>query len=499
MSGESLKDYKIRVIDPISDSYCAAKWYNATIWLGHGQSTSCHHPPAHNISRTEIAENPSAIHNTQHKKLMRKLMLEGKRPNECEYCWKVEDNTSAISDRTYKTQIYKEEDITKTTQMPWDADVMLKTLEISFERTCNFACSYCNPAFSSTWVKDIRKNGPYLNIVSDGRGHFTDDSPWAAPAADNDEDNPYIQAFWKWWNSGLADNLEEIRITGGEPLMAPSVWKLFQWFKDNPDRGRNLRFAVNSNLVPKDALLNKLIDLSHNIPHLEIYTSNESVGSHSEYIRDGMDYSRWLSNMRRLVTEGNIKSLHMMMTINSLCLASITEFLDDMITFKQEHGAHYATVSLNILRFPSFQSVAILPEEIKHFYKVKLENWWNNVKSKDLKDKNGAAVINDWEAAHIERLIDYLDVVKTPHSNTAETPKLYNDFRRFYEQYDQRRGKNFRATFPKIFVDFIDSIEFVDAQGIRQYDPATTEAGYVSDEVKGHGWDTKTDQLGTNE
>ena len=45
--GETLEQYKQRMIDPISESYCAAKWYNATIWLGHGQTASCHHPPGH--------------------------------------------------------------------------------------------------------------------------------------------------------------------------------------------------------------------------------------------------------------------------------------------------------------------------------------------------------------------------------------------------------------------------------------------------------------------
>lgn len=495
---ESLKDYKIRVIDPISPTYCAAKWMNATIWLGHGQTTSCHHPPAHHIDINEIKDNPTAIHNTQHKKLMRKLMLEGKRPNECEYCWKVEDNTQAVSDRTYKTEIFNEDDIANTTRLPWDSDAELKTLEVSFERTCNFACSYCNPAFSTTWVRDIKKNGPYINIISDGRGHFMDTAPWAENAADNDADNPYIQAFWKWWNSGLADNLEEIRITGGEPLMANSVWKMFDWFKQNPDRGKNMRLAVNSNLNPKKEILNKLIELSHTIPHLEIYTSNESKGAHSEYIRDGMDYKQWLVNMRRLVTEGNVKSMHIMMTINSLCLASITEFMDDMINFKMTYGAHMATLSLNILRFPSFQSVAILPEEIKHFYKVKLEEWVKCEKFLATKDTNGALVLNESELEQIHRLIDYLDTVKTPHSNTADQPKLYNDFRSFYEQYDTRRGKDFRNTFPQLYVDFIDSIELIGGEAPRQTDPATTEAGYISDEVKAHGWDTKADALGKN-
>lgn len=487
-ANESLKDYKIRVIDPISPSFCAAKWSNATIWLGHGQSTSCHHPPAHKIDPVEVQTNPSAIHNTQHKKKMRKLMLEGQRPNECEYCWKVEDLApDTVSDRVYKTVIYDDEHVAELAQMPWDADAKLKTLEISFERTCNFACSYCNPAFSSTWVKDIRRNGPYLNIISDGRGHFTDTAPWAESPKD-EADNPYIQAFWKWWESDLADSLEEIRITGGEPLMAPSVWKLFKWFNDNPDRGRKMRFAINSNLVPRKEILDKLIELSHGIPHLEIYTSNESLGKHSEYIRDGMHYTQWRNNMARLVTEGNIKSIHMMMTINSLCLSSITGFMSDMIEFKRQYGEEHATMSLNILRFPSFQSCAILPVEIKDHYRHELEEW----------NKVNGQYLNDWEEAQVVRLIEYLDVVKTPHRNTSETPKLYNDFRTFYEQYDVRRGKNFRETFPKLFVDFIDSIELIPGEPIKPTDPATMESGYVSDEVA-HGWDTITDMLGKNE
>lgn len=490
-ANETLAQYKIRVIDAISPTYCAAKFLNATIWLGHGQSTSCHHPPAHRIDINEIATNPSAIHNTQHKKLMRKLMLEGKRPNECEYCWKVEAiGRDLISDRVYKTEIHSEEAIKQTTQMPWDADAELKTLEISFERTCNFACSYCNPAFSTTWVKDIKKTGPYQNLLSDARGHFVDTAPWAANAAEKDEDNPYITAFWKWWESSLSDNLEEIRITGGEPLMAASVWKLFDWFKENPAKADRLRYAINSNLNPKQALLDKLIEVSHHVPHLEIYTSCEARGAQAEYIRDGMDYNQWLINIDRLLTEGNIQSLHMMMTINSLCLASITEFMSDMLKIKEKHGHESCNMSLNILRFPSFQSCAILPVGMKHKYMSEIQQWLDANRSHPM--------LNEWEVAQIQRLIDYLDVVKTPHQNTSDTPKLYNDFRAFYEQYDARRGKNFRATFPKEFVDFIDSCELIGGDAPKVYDPATTAEGYVSDDVP-HGWDTANDTLGKND
>ena len=116
-SHETLVDYQKRVIDTKSKSFCAAKWLNATIWLGSGSTASCHHPPAHKIPLEEIAIDVSAIHNTKHKKLMRKMMLEGERPAECEYCWKIEDiGNDNVSDRVFKTIIYEDSDIQKISQ-----------------------------------------------------------------------------------------------------------------------------------------------------------------------------------------------------------------------------------------------------------------------------------------------------------------------------------------------------------------------------------------------
>ena len=98
--------YRKDILDTKSTSFCGAKWYNATTWLGSGTTASCHHPPAHKIPLHEISADPSAIHNTQHKKAMRKMMQRGERPRECEYCWKVEDmGTDAVSDRVYKSII----------------------------------------------------------------------------------------------------------------------------------------------------------------------------------------------------------------------------------------------------------------------------------------------------------------------------------------------------------------------------------------------------------
>ena len=60
------------------------------------------------------------------------------------------------------------------------------------------------------------------------------------------------------------------------------------------------------------------------------------------------------------------------------------------------------------------------------------------------------AYLHEHEINHVNRLINYLDHVTTPHSEAFDRPRLHNDFKKFYTQYDQRRGKDFVGTFPTL-------------------------------------------------
>jgi organic radical activating enzyme len=432
-------DFKHQVLDSKSASFCAAKWYNATIWLGSGQTTSCHHPPAHKIDAELIKTNPSAIHNTVEKKMDRLDMQLGSRPKGCEYCWKIEDmGRDAVSDRVYKSKIYPIEALDEAYNTDHREDVNLRTLEIAFDRTCQFACSYCNPAFSTTWVKDIRSNGAYERLVSDGRNHFTH-SHDSAQLYRFGETNPYVEAFFAWWETDLHKTLQELRITGGEPLMSGDTWKLIDWFKNNKGRSQT-KLAINSNLgvdVDIDRLLGSIEG-----QNVDIYTSMEATGIQAEYIRDGLDYTAWLVNVQKLLDSNDIRAVHCMATINALCLDSLPDLLNQLIQLKQVYGRERVNFTLNILRFPSFQSALILPDNLRTQYKDRLQLWLDNNQTDPL--------LHEHEINHMQRLIDYLDVVKTPHSDAFDMPKLHNDFKQFFSQYDQRRGKNFANTFPQL-------------------------------------------------
>jgi len=432
-------DFKHTVLDPLSASFCAAKWYNATIWLGSGQTTSCHHPPAHLVDRDAVTANPKLLHNTPQKKEDRRQMINGERPPGCEYCWKIEDmGRDAVSDRVYKSKIYPIEALNDARNTPYTEDVDLRTLEIAFDRTCQFACSYCNPAFSSTWVRDIKRNGPYTQLVSDGRNHFTHAHD-SAQLYEYGESNPYIDAFFKWWESDLHRTLQELRITGGEPLMSGHTWKLIDWFKTNTGKS-STRLAINSNLGT-DVDIDRLLASTKGMA-IDIYTSNEAIGLQAEYIRDGLVWDDWANNVERLLSSGQFRGIHVMCTINALCLDSLDQLLDCIVNWKLEYGRDAISFTLNILRFPSFQSPLVLPDDIRTKYRDQLADFMVRHK--------GYSYLHEHEWNHVQRLVDYLDVVKTPHSDAFDRPKLLNDFKQFYTQYDQRRGKDFVASFPAL-------------------------------------------------
>jgi organic radical activating enzyme len=434
-------EFKQQVLDTKSASFCAAKWYNATIWLGSGMTTSCHHPPAHKVDLEAVQQNPKLLHNTAQKKDDRRKMLAGERPVGCEYCWKIEDmGRDAISDRVYKSKIYPIEVLNEAFTTPVEQDVDLRTLEIAFDRTCQFACSYCNPAFSSTWVRDIERNGPYESLVSDGRNHFTHTHN-NSQLYRFGETNPYVEAFFKWWETDLHRTLQELRITGGEPLMSGETWKLIDWFKENKDRSKT-QLAINSNLGMDRLKLLEFIERVKDIPHLEIYTSMEATDTQAEYIRDGLDYDVWMHNVQELLEHNSIKAVHCMCTINALCLDSLDTLLDQLVKLKKVYGRDRVNFTLNILRFPSFQSALVLPANLRTKYRDNLHAW--------LDANCNSPLLHEHEVNHTQRLIDYLDVVKTPHSEAFDMPKLLNDFKQFYTQYDQRRGKDFVATFPNL-------------------------------------------------
>jgi len=250
-------------LDSVSPSMCLAKWFHVSLHLTNGRTSSCYHPPTHKIDRERIKDNPKALHNTKLKKKERKKMLQGKRPEGCRYCWDIEDAPHAPpgghrSDRHYRSgehwaAPYRE----RTLNLPWDYDFNPTYVEVNFNQACNFKCSYCSPHLSSEWQKEIEKFGPYPTTVSHNNiASLT--AQGLMPIRGGRAQNPYVEAFWKWWPE-MYRHLHVFRMTGGEPLLDVNTFRVLEYVASHP-KG-DLEISITSNLCPPDdRLLDRLIE-----------------------------------------------------------------------------------------------------------------------------------------------------------------------------------------------------------------------------------------------
>lgn len=427
------------VLDSVSSSFCSAKWLQSTTLLFNGETHSCHHPARHKINVEDIKNNPKGIHNTPVKLAARQDLLNGVQTPECDYCWRIENSiANNMSDRHYKSAAHwARKKIKNVLDSKLGEDINPTYFEVAFESTCNFSCMYCSPEVSSQYMAEVEKHGSY-KLSGDSSLH---DPNFIRQIGKypirHDEPNPYIDAFWAWWPD-LYKDLEVFRITGGEPLLSKHTWTVFDYAKNNPNS--KLEIAVNTNLGVPDKLIDQLIDnikeVKQNVKEVKIYTSIEAAGPAAEYIRFGMDYVKFIANINRLLSELPGQRVVIMTTINALSAFSFVDFLAKMVEIRTafEGTGSSLGLSFNYLRWPVFQDIRILPDNIK-------EEIGNDIRQ-FMKD-NKQFFIGE-ELDQVERLIKYMK------QDIPNRDSLLEDFKCFYNQYDQRKGLSFAQTFPQI-------------------------------------------------
>ena len=421
-------------LDSIGCGMCLAKWTQVTIHLGPGITHSCHHVGAHKIPLDELKNNPNALHNTIEKKMRRKEMREGKRPKECDYCWRIEDNTQEYSDRVWKSaanwsQVDKELIFNSD---PMD-DIYPRYVEVSFSNVCNFKCSYCGPAFSSKWTEEIKSKGPYRLYQTHYNG--IKESEVSYP---NREDNPYIEAFWKWFPEAVK-HMYTFRITGGEPLLSKHTFKVIDYLLANPQP--HLHFAINTNACPPgdlwETFVKKIKQLEENksIKYFSLYSSAESFGEHAEYSRDGMDWELFSKNLRYFLDNTNTSELMLMSAVNMLGLPSLTTYLRFVSKLKKGN-VNRIVADFAYVRHPEFLDIKIADKiTIDKYLKPSIQYIINK------KEK-----FSDYEYIKLNRI--YEDCVAR-FKKDIDVSKERLQFLQFIKEYDKRRGKNFTEVFPE--------------------------------------------------
>lgn len=515
-------------VNNISSTFCAAKWLQVSLHLTNGRTHSCYHPPTHEIDLLNLNSNPSSLHNTNIKFQERKMMLNGERPLGCDYCWKIED-AGHISDRYYRSsEHWASDSIDILAQLPYDHNVSPTYVEVNFNQTCNFKCSYCSPHLSSTWQEEIEKHGPY-NI----NGYFHNDISVLKkiklmPIGDSNKNNPYVQAFWKWWPE-IYNGLKVFRMTGGEPLMDHNTFKVLDYVIANPNK--NLELSVTSNMCPPKDLFEKFLckvkqldvvehkvecyvpdphdgsewqswqhyiigkkqkeyhksDLpsierndipqtfpeighaledgsftylysynDHAVKHFSLYVSLDAVGKHAEYIRNGLDYDRLLSNVERFLSETRNTSVTFINTFNILSITTFKDFLKLVLQLrskynkqkqKEKFGQAFQRIwfDIPVLRSPEWMSVFNIEDEQLDQLKS-IAAWMRSNNNQDQYN----ATLEGFKDFEIEKVTRNINLIEENRIQGEALLKNLNNCRTFFDEHDRRRGTDFKKIFPEM-------------------------------------------------
>ena len=434
--------------DNLGPALCLAKWKQVSLHLPTGLNNSCYHPPLHQIDATALKDNPGALHNTEHKKAQRVIMLKNEKPSECSYCWNIEAH-GQLSDRHYRSgERWAAEDYnTIVNSTGEENDVVPSYVEVNFNHACNLACSYCSPQFSSTWQAEVDKWGGYpTSTIHNDPSHFTGRNR-PIPSRDT---NPYVDAFWEWWPE-LYPELEHFRMTGGEPMLDKNTYRVFDYVLANPKPDLHLNvtsnFSVDEKTWQKYLGYCKQLCQEGNLEHFMQYISLDSFGSQAEYIRHGLDFDLLWNRVNQFLTEvPSYNSITFIVTMNNLSVTNLSSLFAGILGLRKIYSKTYQRVWFDtpVLRQPAWQSLQILPES----YVEQLEHLWAWMLRQTETEETRFQGFKDYEIARLDRDIAWMrDGQKL---DPAYINQCKADFFRFFSEADRRHSTDFLTVFPEM-------------------------------------------------
>jgi hypothetical protein len=266
----------------------------------------------------------------------------------------------------------------------------------------------------------------------------------------------------------VRSQLKVLRVTGGEPLLSPHTFQLIEEVLNRPNP--ELNFAFNTNLGLPEKVIAKFIERlkrfkpGQHVRKLEVFTSVDTWGRQAEYIRHGLNFESFWSNLRRLLVELPDVDVIIMCTFNNLSVPQFKTFLQEFHKLRQEtHSQRRAafTISFSHLSYPLHQSMLLLPKE---YLVPQMESCLKYIEEHAMEEPGqwSGARWSQHERQTFSRMVEL--------AKNSKHPKLLEErsnFYRFFSEHDRRRGSNFLLTFPEL-ADFWELCKEADKRFYRR-------------------------------
>jgi len=302
------------------DYYCSTKFTDLQVHVQSRLLYNCCKAYPERVDLDWLEKNPGRLFHTDTMIADRKLMLENKSCASCHHgCYKYEEQ-GLLSTRLEK---HNHEVIS-------DTGAPLKCLQISLSTDCNMTCMYCSPEWSTSWQKDIKKNGAHELI-----GFKLDKDNWSdlwskIKQKSRSTDSRFFDLLIK--EIKLADGLESISILGGEPLLNNQLETMI-------DASGDKKLTIITGLGVSHSRLSTLLKKIKN-RKIRFQVSGETTGRFFELIRYGTRWEDFKERVRMI--EDNGHEIEFISTMSNISILDFKNFYD---AYNKNHNIRVNTMS----------------------------------------------------------------------------------------------------------------------------------------------------------
>lgn len=327
---------------------------------------------------------------------IRKQMLNGEYPSNCEGCYLQEkhrpNNFDSISSRLYYAKQLGPK--IKTDLLDNADNFDLTHIDLRWSNSCNQACVYCGSNYSSKWAMELGQKLP--------------------------KNKTSIEKIKEYVYNRI-DKLENVYLAGGEPLLMKENKEFLELLlKNKPDAV----VRVNTNLSRTNTGVFETVCKFKNV-HWTV--SVETIEREYEYVRFHGKWQEFVDNLQIISKLGHKISFNMLYFILNY------ESVFDCIKYLQSLGFHNNSFVLGPLTTPASLNILNLPQSILERCKSKLQD--------EIDKKPGFLLQNS-----LENCLSYL-------TNTEFYANIESTLDRLKEM-DKRRQIDSR----KIFTKFYDEV-----------------------------------------
>jgi hypothetical protein len=419
--------------DFVHDDYINKNW-------GIGQDDNYHTFNKYNIS------NGSTLTEAMKSDLwedVRNKMIKGDQVSGCRKCY-AEESFNGRSMRIHENYLRNEniQDRLSDNVEP----LKIKYLEMTFGNYCNLKCRTCAGDLSSTWHEEEKL------IANHYPGRYS------APKVLNIPFN---------WKSDDFVNVEEIKFTGGEPMIHPDFLKLMDMLIGR-DLAKNISLDVFTNCSWRPG--EKFLDRLTRFKQVKISLSVDGIGKTNDYIRTPSKWSvvdevvsSWLIQESRNPDKIQVTWNP---TINIYNILEIDKMIDwwndkqnehfparpwpNLITkhYKENHNISSFRLIFNILQDPKYLTISNLPLSVKELVNSKL---------KSICDK-----YDSWDAdtnPRKEAFNKKLGAISGALNSQADS-KMLDLFGSYTADLDKLRNQSLKNDIPLLYNELINYVEY---------------------------------------